>query len=123
MLSGRRSSVRTKEAEDSTAGGTDRLCSCSRRPRITDWFSAVRSHLLFAACNPEKETWTATVYPPGSGLTGRTLGNFPSLETCREACIRQVGTDGEYECALNCRPDPSSARQQFGLLICERTDR
>ena len=65
----------------------------------------------------------ATVYPPGSGLTGRTLGNFPSLETCREACVWEVGADGEYECGLNCRPDPSNVGQQYGLSICERTER
>ena len=69
-----------------------------------------------------RETWRAFVYPDrGDLLEHRDLGEFDSLEECRDASLAylsEMGASqiGDYECGLNCRSDAS-----IGLMVCEET--
>lgn len=79
--------------------------------------------ILTLAC--EGERWTGVVYPDrGNLLLYRELGEFASLEECRESAqsyLREIGAAerGDYECGKNCRRSDA-----FSLLkVCEDTTR
>ncbi len=72
-----------------------------------------------------QQTWTGTIYPDRTDLTrSAALGTFDSLDSCRAACQsalanRGAEDSGDYECGLNCKPDPDLG----GILVCSRTTR
>ena len=68
----------------------------------------------FCACS---ERWEGFVYPNKDDLTKyRYMGEFDSLEACRNACLSELGRtnayNGDYECGKNCKPNST---------ICEET--
>lgn len=74
---------------------------------------------------PTTESWTGVFYPDRSNLTiHEIVGEFESLESCRNFIIRKIDTLEEpnlsdWECGLNCKPfdgDPE-------MLLCAKTER
>ena len=74
----------------------------------------------FCACS---ERWEGFVYPNAEDLTNhRYVGEFDSLEECRDACraeLSRIGAynKGDYECGKNCKSDSNWPDSR----ICEET--
>lgn len=76
--------------------------------------------LLLTGCFEEK--WSAFFYPNKDDLTtDEFLGNYSSLEDCRQAAVSHIrltnNDNADYECGLNC--DISQEKP----YICEKTER
>lgn len=73
----------------------------------------------FCACT---ERWEGVVYPNGDDLTNyRFVGEYESLEACRDACLAELNRigshKGDYECGKNCKSDPNYP----GMRVCQET--
>lgn len=81
--------------------------------------------VMILALGCKTERWTGVVYPDRSNLlVHRELGEFGSLEECRESArmyLRDIGAGekGDYECGKNCRRSPDYS----GMNVCEETRR
>ena len=66
------------------------------------------------------DVWTGFVYPNQEGLAERLVGEFSSLEDCRDAAWDTIEANGwhnaDYDCGLNCRSEHGEA-----ISICEET--
>lgn len=75
--------------------------------------------LLLLSCT-KGDTWSGFFYPDKNDLTvDQPLGNFSSLQECREAAILKMQStqndNADYECGLNCNLNGDKP------YICEKT--
>jgi len=70
----------------------------------------------------KRENWLGFYYPDKGDLTvDESLGNFSSLQECRDAATAKIqatqSSNSDYECALNC--DTSRGKP----YLCEKTEK
>jgi hypothetical protein len=72
---------------------------------------------LVSGCDSDK--WKGFFYPEGSFSNAKYVGEFASLEACRDAVTAMPGFNrsSDYECGLNCNGSTGLS------LICEKTER
>ena len=110
------------------AVGSNRHSHTHRTAIVVRWTIGVLAIVLVVQCRPTPNDWTGHVYPDRSNLLRQeALGNFDSLEACREAAVarlREIGADssGDYECGFKCRPLLPELGAE-SVLVCETTER
>jgi len=77
------------------------------------------SSVIFTGC---LDRWQGTVYPNKQSLTNyRNIGEFASLEECRNACLNYLEDInaleiGDYECGKNCKYN-----SDLDVYVCKET--
>lgn len=62
-----------------------------------------------------KEEWTGIVYPNRENLfRHKVIGVYKDLNTCLKEANSEAGSEGSYECGLNCDTSKSP-------MVCEKT--
>ena len=89
-------------------------------------FVLVPQFFPFLNGTKDSDTWTGHVYPDKNNLSvSRKIGEYPSLEKCREVAQAKIAAAGwrnaDYECGLNCKP--MFPEIPDSVLVCEENSR
>ena len=63
----------------------------------------------------KKDEWTGLVYPNKNNLFNhKVIGVYDDVNTCLKEGMRVAGSEGSYECGLNCDTNKSP-------MVCDKT--